>query len=302
MKNKHSPHEKPAKGPAPDPWAKMDKSKRTKIERLENERQSIVDRCWNSLPEGSPLRLLGRDSFDDIYGDWDPVITATIDPKLEMDFSILIADMIDPSIQYAGEQNLMAVGGASYTEQFPYFPLCIQPILLHQLWLLNEGSKEDLEAWNAEVLGCKNNMIYGRNEKLIILLQVALGVPHEEGRYATFDMKPGQGEESKQAFAMEQAKIRKMRDYLADRAVDTKAARKVHQSFVKKPPGELNGCASINITQYKIREECIKLNRGLFSDLSKDSWKELFEQATKHWGRDFPKRRQGTTPKKRGVD
>lgn len=278
------------------------------MRRIKNECQKRLDRCWNALPEKCPMRQRNRKRFDEVWGNWDPVATATVDPNFKKKFSILLAEFLTEN---RAQKTPLGTHEESVSDIYrPYTKNTTEEasgitddegfILEHYAWLLKEGTVEDLADWNEEVLGCINNMQHGRNEKLIILLQVALGVPHEEGRYATFDRKPYHDEESKEAYAKEQAKLREMRDWLADEAKDTKAARKVYQSFQKKPPGELNTCAPIDVTQYKIKEECKKVNPDLFLALSPDSWDEIFELATIHWRGDFPKRRPGTTPRKGG--
>lgn len=272
--SKYKPRKQAAKTkpkPKPDPRAKANAVTKAKWRRIERESQEILDKCWEALPAGCPMRGWTREQFDTCWGDWDSLATAEVDTPMERDFSIIIAEYITGSL---GELQLAAIQD-------------------HEKWLAQEGTARDLAQWQSDLLAGKKNFHRNgkRKHRLLILLHVAVGLSHEEGRYANYTSKPHphpteqEIEICKKQKAWEAGLLRKMTKLNPD------ATKKYGAS--NKDKKELNEGMPISITQAKIEKECEKIEPALFSDMSETTWKRLFKLAVKHWQRDFPKARGG---------
>jgi hypothetical protein len=131
--------------------------------------QEILDRCWNALPEGCPMRQWDREQFDDVWGHWDPKALAFIDPTCSILQSILLVeimaedeDLPDQTIM-RGQQQL---------------------IVQHYNWMILHWTLDDLRSWNKNVEKCKGKAV-DPDIELICYIEVAQRLPlikgdHEE--------------------------------------------------------------------------------------------------------------------------
>ena len=223
---KRRPQKLQPKGPEPDPWGKKTKQSEAKKQRIKNECQKMLDRCWNALPENCPLRVeLSKEQFDNCWMSWNPLATAYADPDFKLKFSIILAEYM--------------WGSASES--------VISAIQKHYEWLLKEGSDDALKCWNDETLACKININFPVNHKLIALLEVASGLPQEESRYVTYQSTegaiPAPGEHNKKVHKEWEAMLPKILWKAAKISVNKKKA--VSEAELAKMLKKLNTVQSL---------------------------------------------------------
>lgn len=101
--------------------------------------QEILDRCWNALPEGCPMRQWDREQFDDVWGYWEPSALARVDPTCSMKISLFFVEVFAQT----PDENL-------YQAHKHW-------IDKHCRWLQTWGSRKDLDDWSEGAQKCRNN-------------------------------------------------------------------------------------------------------------------------------------------------
>ena len=116
---------------------------------VESNEDRMLSRCWNNLPESSPLRIAGTDQF---YLMWtrqtrNRQALASIDAACEIIHSIILADHFNET------------GFEPKSERFAVYKE-------HVAWLMREAEPHYVENWSRDYVKCKNN---ARNSDQILL-------------------------------------------------------------------------------------------------------------------------------------
>jgi hypothetical protein len=100
--------------------------------------QEILDRCWNALPEGCPMRQWDREQFDDVWGYWQSSALARVDPTCAIPESPLFVEIFaeEPDEEVRKAHKVL--------------------IAEHYLWLLCSGAEHAFAAWNKATMFCRN--------------------------------------------------------------------------------------------------------------------------------------------------
>ena len=101
--------------------------------------QEILDRCWEALPEGCPMRQWDKKLFDELWGHWDPRALARVDPTCAIPESLLYVEV------FAEEPDVDARKAHKVW------------IAEHYLWLLFSGTEVAFNEWNNTAMKCRKN-------------------------------------------------------------------------------------------------------------------------------------------------
>jgi hypothetical protein len=116
--------------------------------------QEILDRCWEALPEGCPMRQWDREQFDDVWGYWEPNALARVDPTCAIPESLLFVEIfaVEPDEEIGRAHKVW--------------------IAEHYIWLMCGESCEHIENWNSVLLKCRRNA-EDPDKRLIIFIDFA---------------------------------------------------------------------------------------------------------------------------------
>jgi hypothetical protein len=119
--------------------------------------QEILDRCWEALPEGCPMRQWDREQFDDVWGCWDPMALALVDPTCSNGLSIFFAVAWGDIDDYPTKEQARVIGE-------------------HYRWLVASGEQRELKNWHLATMKCLNNRVQP-DKQLIYYIEGAIGLP-----------------------------------------------------------------------------------------------------------------------------
>jgi hypothetical protein len=231
--------------------------------------QEILDRCWEALPEGCPMRQWDREQFDDVWGCWHPIVTAIADPGLKRNFSILISVLMNNE-----EVKQSPKSAPDYWGFVCWAPETCE-IYKHYQWLIEKGSEEDLEQWNKEVRECKRKLKKTGDKRLLMLILVMEEWPYKHmisaiGKFWKSIYPSLSNEEARNfnLFSASKTKDDKLVNYHKDRSLV-----KVALSDIKEAK------ASIYLKNFcsQVEGECKELAPEVFANLTKNDFEHLWE-------------------------
>ena len=119
--------------------------------------QEILDRCWEALPEGCPMRQWDKKLFDELWGHWDPRALARVDPTCAIPESLLYVEV------FAEEPDVDARKAHKVW------------IAEHYLWLLFSGTENAFKAWNKAAMDCRGKAgnVDKKRKQLIKFIELA---------------------------------------------------------------------------------------------------------------------------------
>ena len=120
--------------------------------------QEILDRCWEALPEGCPMRQWDRELFDELWGCWESSALARVDPTCVKPESPLFVEIFaeEPDEEVRQAHKVW--------------------IAEHYIWLMCAESCGDIENWNSALLKCRRNA-EDPDKRLIIFIDFASSYP-----------------------------------------------------------------------------------------------------------------------------
>lgn len=119
--------------------------------------QEILDRCWEAMPEGCPMRQWDREQFDDVWGYWQSSALARVDPTCAIPESPLFVEIFaeepDEEVRQAHKVWLAE----------------------HYIWLLCTETKAAMQVWNNAVMYCRDmaGSVDKQREQLIKFIELA---------------------------------------------------------------------------------------------------------------------------------
>lgn len=118
--------------------------------------QKSLDRLWNALPLGCPMRVAGRELYNIYWSKLDPLAMAKADPTLNILHSPILAEIL---CGYSNESQADALGQ-------------------HFIWLITYGCAEELEIFNDDILKCRKKIAGAASNRVAVLVELAQGLEH----------------------------------------------------------------------------------------------------------------------------
>ncbi len=118
--------------------------------------QESLDKLWNALPLECPMRVAGREMYDTVWSDPDPLAMATADPTLNILHSPIIAEVIGG---YANEFQIEVLGQ-------------------HFTWLTRHGSVGEFKKFNADIVKCRKKIAEAAGNGVAVLIELTQGLEH----------------------------------------------------------------------------------------------------------------------------
>jgi hypothetical protein len=118
--------------------------------------KNSLDRLWDALPLECPMRVAGREQYDAVWSDPDPLAMVTTDPTLNILHSPIIAEVIGG---YANEFQIEVLGQ-------------------HFTWMIRHGSTEEFKKFNDDIVKCRKKIAEAADNGVAVLIELTQGLEH----------------------------------------------------------------------------------------------------------------------------